>query len=333
MRTVTIRLLAMLLLVLPSSAQFKAAADIGEVVKSRAVLQTNDPTGGFVFSADGTTLWLAAGRKAMQFEVATGKELKSVDFHSSDNPDWHMAAITAMVSNRDRSLIASGDRDGNIKFWNPVSGKVLGTVETVSQGSPVRSMQFDPAGDTLADTNRTGQIYLWDVKTHRKKATLSTGDNSTFEALRYTPDSKSLVTMDNTGRMRFYNAATGTLQKTYPVSTAMETFNKNLFISPSGQWLATGGNKQAHIYDNATGKLRFTLTHEDAVVSVAFSADNKWIATASHDKTAKLWDAATGKIKATLEGHIGIVNTVAFSPDSKIVVTGAEGEGRLWDVP
>lgn len=270
-----VTLLAILVSVLPLSAQFKSAADIGQVVNTRAVLETNDPTGGFIFSADSATLWLAAGRKAMQYEVASGKLLRSVDFHSTDNPDWHMSAITSMVATQDRSVIASGDRDGNIKFWDPAAAKVLGTIETVSQGAPVRSMQFNPAGDTLASCNRSKLIYLWDVKSRRKKATLDTGDNSTFEALRYTPDSKSLVTMDNTGRMRFYNAATGTLQKTYPVSTAMETFNKNLFISPGGQWVATGGNKQASVYDSATGRLRFTLAHEGAVVSVAFSTDNK----------------------------------------------------------
>lgn len=325
--------LVLLVSALPLGGQFKAAPDTGQVINARAVLQTNDPTGGFIFSADSSTLWLAAGRKAMQYEVATGQLLKTVDFHSTDNPDWHMAPITAMVSNRERSLIASGDRDGNIKFWDPASAKVLGTIPTVSQGSPVNSMQFNPAGDTVASTNRSGQIYLWDVQTRRKKAMLSTGDNSTFEALRYTPDSKSLITMDNHGRIRFYGATTGTLQKTYPVSTTMESFNKTLFMSPSGQLLATGGNKQAYVYDSAAGRLKFTLAHEGAVVGMAFSADNKWIATASHDKTAKLWNAATGKIKATFEGHIGIVNTVSFSPDSKTLVTGAEGEGRVWDVP
>lgn len=329
----TFILLAMLVSGLSLSAQFKSAADIGQVVNTRTVLETNDPTGGFVFSADSATLWLAAGRKAMQYEVASGKLLKTVDFHSTDNPDWHMSTITSMVATHDRSLIASGDRDGNIKFWDPVSGKVLGTIETVSQGAPVRSMQFNPAGDTLASCNRSKQIYLWDVKSRRKKATLDTGDNSTFEALRYTPDNKSLVTMDNAGRMRFYSATTGVLQKTFPVSTAIETYRKTLFMGVDGRLVATGGEKQAYVYDSATGRLKFTLPHEGWVVGVVFSSDNQWIATASHDKTAKLWNAATGKIKATFEGHIGPINTLAFSPDSKTLVTGAEGEGRLWDVP
>ena len=333
MKKVIIMLATILVLVSNLSAQFKQAADNGQVINARVVLETNDPTGGFNFSEDSSTLWLAAGRKAMQYEVATGKLIRTLDFHSSDNPDWHMSNITSMVATRDRSLIASGDRDGNIKFWDPVSGKVLGTIPTVSQGSPVRSLQFNPAGDTLANTNRTKTIYLWDVKTRRQKATLDTGDNSTFEYLRYTPNGQSLVTMDNAGRMHFYNATTGVLQKTYPVSTAIEQNRRTLFISSSGLMLATGGEKQAYIYDSATGKLKFTLPHEGWVVGVAFSHDNKWIATASHDKTAKLWDAATGKIKATFEGHIGAVNNLAFSPDNKTLVTGAEGEGRLWDVP
>src|SRR5215472_2666613 len=90
-------LLLLLVFVSLSPAQFKPAAGTGQTVNTRAVLETNDPTGGFIFSADSATLWLSAGRKAMQYDVATGKLLKSLDFHSSDNPDWHMVPITAMI--------------------------------------------------------------------------------------------------------------------------------------------------------------------------------------------------------------------------------------------
>ena len=46
------------------------------------------------------------------------------------------------------------------------------------------------------------------------------------------------------------------------------------------------------IYDVKTHKWVHTLEgHTDSVVGVAYSADDRWIASASTDQTAKIWDA------------------------------------------
>lgn len=66
------------------------------------------------------------------------------------------------------------------------------------------------------------------------------------------------------------------------------------------------------------------------MVSVAFSADGKTIATASIDKTAKLWDAGTGKELLTLYAPDGLTS-VAFSPDgSQLAVASRDGTDRIY---
>lgn len=77
----------------------------------------------------------------------------------------------------------------------------------------------------------------------------------------------------------------------------------------------------------------YTFTgHTDAVTSVAFSRDGKYILTGSLDKTAKLWDAVTGAEVRTFSGHTGSVESVAFSPDGKYVLTGSSDKtAKLWD--
>ena len=79
---------------------------------------------------------------------------------------------------------------------------------------------------------------------------------------------------------------------------------------------------------------RGTLSgHSDSVNAVAFSADQKTLATASTDGTVKLWEIETGKELAMFRGHQGMVNTVAFSANGKSLATGGEdGEVKLWDV-
>jgi WD40 repeat protein len=60
-------------------------------------------------------------------------------------------------------------------------------------------------------------------------------------------------------------------------------------------------------------------------LSVSFSPDGKYIATASGDKTARLWDL-TGKLIQEFKGHQDWVSSVSFSPDGKYIATASEGQ-------
>src|SRR5579871_1657664 len=74
------------------------------------------------------------------------------------------------------------------------------------------------------------------------------------------------------------------------------------------------------------------LGHSDAVNSVAFSPDGRYVLTGSNDKTARLWETATGKEIRTFRGHTANVLSVAFSPDGRYVLTGSgDKTARLWE--
>jgi WD40 repeat protein len=108
----------------------------------------------------------------------------------------------------------------------------------------------------------------------------------------------------------------------------------------------------ALVHDAENGRQIAVLNgHRAPVLAVAFSPDNRTIATGSSDETACLWEARTGKLLHALKGHKGAVGTVIFSPDGKSLLslgTGLkhrffeeggdvaedaldDGAGRLWD--
>src|SRR5882724_8126357 len=52
------------------------------------------------------------------------------------------------------------------------------------------------------------------------------------------------------------------------------------------------------------------LQHAGGVLTLVYSPDGKWLASAGHDKVIRLWDAETGKAILSLEGHKDAVSSV-----------------------
>lgn len=74
-------------------------------------------------------------------------------------------------------------------------------------------------------------------------------------------------------------------------------------------------------------------THDDLVLSVAFSPDGSRIVSGSRDMTIRVWDTVSGaQSLGPLRGHINEVSSVAFWPDGTKIVSGSDDRTvRVWD--
>lgn len=110
-----------------------------------------------------------------------------------------------------------------------------------------------------------------------------------------------------------------------------------------GKLLAQSGEVSPQIQLRGTSALQRAIyevqernrleDHVDQVLSVSFSPDGQFLASAGQDKTIKLWSAA-GKELKTLSGkagHQGTVRRVAFSPDGKRLASASEDKTvKIW---
>ena len=89
--------------------------------------------------------------------------------------------------------------------------------------------------------------------------------------------------------------------------------------------------------DVITNTVQTLSGHTKRVISVAWSPDNKYIASGACDKTIKIWDATTGTCIHTLSSYphdlrINHVYSVSWSPDGKhIASSSCDQTIRIWD--
>jgi WD40 repeat protein/uncharacterized caspase-like protein len=72
--------------------------------------------------------------------------------------------------------------------------------------------------------------------------------------------------------------------------------------------------------------------HAEKIEAIAYSLDNRYIATGSSDRTIKIWEATTGRELRALNSSNTGIKALAFSPDGRTLASsGNDGKLRLWD--
>jgi WD40 repeat protein len=72
--------------------------------------------------------------------------------------------------------------------------------------------------------------------------------------------------------------------------------------------------------------------HGNSVTSVAFSADDRRLASGSWDCTVKIWDVVSGQQLLDFDEHTDRITSVAFSPDGNWIASGSRDKTvRIWD--
>jgi WD40 repeat protein len=95
-------------------------------------------------------------------------------------------------------------------------------------------------------------------------------------------------------------------------------------FSPDGRWVAAGsgewtGPGHVQVWRTDTWEQAIQLEQESIVLSIAFSPDGGWLATA--DRSAvRIWKMATGKEMSPIV-HAGMVTAIAFSPDGRWLIS------------
>lgn len=213
----------------------------------------------------------------------------------------------------------------------------------------VTSVAFSPDGQHLATSygGRYGEpssMAVWNLATGQLVGHVAY--NNTVHHVRWTPDSKRLVSSGYNFSVRVHEFPSFKEQTLIPVDNSAVSLD----LSPDGSQILTAAagyeakdgsaGRTILIWDAATGKLVRKCEHDPVLFHVNcadWSPTGKYIVAAGGNFSprvglGRIWNAQTGKEVSRLGGHTDLIYDAQFFPDDTRVATiGLDSTVRIWD--
>jgi RNA polymerase sigma factor (sigma-70 family) len=266
--------------------------------------------------------------------------------------------VSAIALSADGRLLAAGGSEYDperVKFPGRFMVRELTSGRELRAGNVperINAAALSPDGGVLAYTTHSAEIrdvhsdiVLRDVTTGKDRPSL-VGHQSQVSGLTFTPDDKTLVSIDKDGTIRLWDPAAGKQRAAYPPGGHLVPgMTRHVAFSRDGRLLATNRFPTGDILvcEATTGRPVTTLHVPACMGSVlAFSPDGRVLATAWNrlyggagecDRGIRLWEVLTGREVLRRDTGGNSVSAVAFAPHGRDFITGMEnGSALVWDL-
>jgi WD40 repeat protein/serine/threonine protein kinase len=245
----------------------------------------------------------------------------------SDNGGFYAVAWSP-----DGERLASAGQDHTVRLWNAVTGNEI--MQLMGHTATVAAVAWSPGGKQLASASNDGTVIIWDAEGAGTIATLRAHTNE-LRCVAWSRDGKKLASGGLNQPIQLFDVATGKLIRALPVGALSHniravSWNRDGTRLASADSIA-GVSSAVTVWDTVHGEELFTVGRE-AMTSVAWSPDDKWLALAGYSSCGLILDVASRSNRLVM-CHAASVEAVAWSSDGARVATGSRGDGtvKIWD--
>jgi WD40 repeat protein/serine/threonine protein kinase len=288
-----------------------------------------------------------------------GGQIRVIDL-ASGHERWTAQAadedVTALTFSPDGKIVASGAGyvESSVRLWDVAEGRELARLE--GHRTYVRSLVFWPDGGMIASASGDQTIHLWDVRdltpiaalaesrsedkvqrrprvTELKPCATLRGHRLEVWSLALSPDNSTLVSGCKDGSVCVWD--TSSVRRKQAYVTLPVTVRAWSFLPVGPAILALDEQGCVARWQGIDFQQSETLLKLETKASTArFSADGRFMATASPKGTVQIWDLQQGGLLREIASEKGWESPVAFLGRSNHLVTqhGRNGGYREWEV-
>jgi WD40 repeat protein len=224
-----------------------------------------------------------------------------------------------------------GATPDSIKAWDVRTGRVRSSVPLERSITRPSFVGFSPQKDRIASgADQTATV--WETATGRALLRLE-GLQGVVTDIAFSPDGSWIATASHKRISLISEIAAAPRPEltVWEARTARRLSSlvghadaiTSLEFSPDNRYLISAGESVRRWRIPIALEPRTFSGHADAITGVVFSPDGARLATSSRDKTVRLWDIARGQVLRTLRGHTAEIHCVAFSPDGRHLASAA----------
>jgi WD40 repeat protein/DNA-binding SARP family transcriptional activator len=248
--------------------------------------------------------------------------------------------VNGVAFSPDGSKLASTGDEGQLKVWDPSSGRLLSTLwddgaalgPSFSADGSLVAAAWSGKGTYSRRGSAPGNVQVLDPAMDRTVSRFRV--IAAFDTA-LSPDGKRLAVASSAQGSAVFNVDTG--EKAFTLDET-DCCTGEVSWSPDGRYVAAASEDATRVWAAETGKLLHTLVGGTESLSVAWSPNSSHLVTGSSDGTAKVWGIGVRgarelwslSAKETRSGILG----VAFSPDGTKVMAGDLGISavKIWDL-
>jgi hypothetical protein len=143
-----------------------------------------DAAEGVQFAPDGRYLAVSDGKQIKLWDIGTGLPLRILE---------HSAHFRWFAIIGGGARILSVHKDGHIRMWDPLSGRVVDSVAIPGLDENIPSVAHHPERKLIAIAAGRNSVRVWDYGRKRQVAEIRLGDADALDAARFSRDGKQLI--------------------------------------------------------------------------------------------------------------------------------------------
>ncbi|MBT8406773.1 MAG: WD40 repeat domain-containing protein, partial [Deltaproteobacteria bacterium] len=235
----------------------------------------------------------------------------------------HETKIVDAKFSPDGIRVVTGSRDKTARLWT-LDGNPLGAL--MKHTAVVLSVDFSPDGRLVYTASLDGTAQIWDAATG-KPVVAPLQHRAAVTSISSSPDGSVVLTTSSDGEVHLWNTKDGS-----PAAGSMKhggRIHTALFSQDGKSVLIISQNGAMEIRDRDFTKVQPMFEGKSPVVSAGYSADGKWIFSATKRGAVRIWDSLTFKL--ALEIRSRGLTAASISPDGSRIVTGSKsGHALIW---